>query len=67
MNHLAAKAEMAVRTCKWGSGLGGIIPENREFMTITTSIYDRLSDLAKLQARDRKQLVQRMLKMKKRK
>jgi hypothetical protein len=65
MNHLAAKAEMAVRTCKWGSGLGGIIPENREFIAITTNIYDRLSDLAKLQARDRTQLVQDMLKMKK--
>jgi hypothetical protein len=59
MNYLAAKAEMIVRTCRWGESLGSIAKERREFVTIISeSFFNRLETRAKKQVEDRKRMMQ---------
>jgi hypothetical protein len=51
MNYLAAKAEMAVRTCRWGEGC-------RECVTIVAdNFFNRLEERAEKQVEDRKRMM----------
>ena len=61
MNIVAAKAEMAVRSCRWGEGLGGVSLEEREFVDITSQDFlNYFRDLTKKQVENRRRIVEKM-------
>ena len=39
MNLLAAEAEMAVRDCRWGEGLGGVAAHDKDFVELNALMY----------------------------
>ena len=58
MNYLAAEAELAVRGPRWGSGLGGVNSENREFCQIVSGdVVARLEDETRLLIEEQKRAI----------